>query len=141
MGREVAGRYVVDVPVRWSDMDVFGHVNNARTLTLLEEARVDWLFVGAAERGTEALTRGVVVTRVRIDYRRPIAGSGTVAVSMGVTRLGHASVTLDYVVHQEEQLVVTAETVLAPIDPATGAPRRFTADERAFLDRYRSEPT
>ena len=55
----------------WSDLDVFGHVNNARTLTLLEEARVDWLFDEAGRSGADRLTHGVVVSRM--DHRVPAA--------------------------------------------------------------------
>jgi len=29
--------------MRWSDMDAFGHVNNAMYFTYFEQARVDWL--------------------------------------------------------------------------------------------------
>ena len=32
--------YLVKVPVRWSDMDVFQHINHARMVTLIEEARI-----------------------------------------------------------------------------------------------------
>ena len=32
--------YRVDVPLRWSDMDAYGHVNNVQFLRLLEDARV-----------------------------------------------------------------------------------------------------
>ncbi|MDQ1536954.1 MAG: acyl-CoA thioester hydrolase, partial [Actinomycetota bacterium] len=28
--------YAVDVPLRWSDMDAYGHVNNVQFLRLLE---------------------------------------------------------------------------------------------------------
>ena len=35
--------FVAQVPVRWSDMDAFGHINHARMVTLMEEACVDWL--------------------------------------------------------------------------------------------------
>ena len=28
------------VPLRWSDMDAYGHVNNVQYLRLLEEARI-----------------------------------------------------------------------------------------------------
>lgn len=48
--------YATQVAVRWSDMDVFGHVNNARTVTLLEEARTELLF----RDGEAELGRGVV---------------------------------------------------------------------------------
>ncbi|MGL5850524.1 MAG: acyl-CoA thioesterase, partial [Phycicoccus sp.] len=32
--------YRVEVPLRWSDMDAYGHVNNVQFLRLLEDARV-----------------------------------------------------------------------------------------------------
>ena len=40
-------RFIHEVAVRWSDMDAYGHVNNARFLTLYEEARVAMFFLGA----------------------------------------------------------------------------------------------
>ena len=32
----------VPMPVRWGDLDAFNHVNNARYLTFLEQARIEW---------------------------------------------------------------------------------------------------
>jgi acyl-CoA thioester hydrolase len=37
-------KFAVEVAVRWSDMDSYGHVNHARTVTLLEEARTELFF-------------------------------------------------------------------------------------------------
>lgn len=34
--------YAVSLPIRWSDMDDFGHVNNSVYLTYFEQARIDW---------------------------------------------------------------------------------------------------
>ncbi|HEX4705043.1 MAG TPA: thioesterase family protein, partial [Pseudonocardiaceae bacterium] len=45
------GVFVAEVRPRWSDMDSFGHVNHANTVTLLEEARVDLLFGEGARHG------------------------------------------------------------------------------------------
>ena len=81
-------RYVTQVRVRWSDLDAFRHVNNAKTVTLLEEARVDWLFSEAARHGVDRLTEGIVVARLEIDYKRPIGMELPVTVSMGLTKLG-----------------------------------------------------
>ena len=36
----MARPYRVEVPLRWSDMDAYGHVNNVQYLRLLEDARV-----------------------------------------------------------------------------------------------------
>ncbi|MCA1835401.1 MAG: thioesterase family protein, partial [Actinobacteria bacterium] len=56
--------FSTDVAVRWSDMDVFGHVNNACVVTLLEEARTELLFGEGTQRGAQTLANGVVVVEL-----------------------------------------------------------------------------
>lgn len=129
----MARRYVTQVRVRWSDLDAFRHVNNAKTVTLLEEARVDWLFSEAAKHGIERLTEGIVVARLEIDYKRPIGMDVPVTVSMGLTKLGQASMTVDYVLSVAGVTAATASTVLVPVDPVTFRPRRIDDRERAYL--------
>lgn len=131
--------FQTDVRVRWSDLDAFGHVNNARMLTLLEEARVDWLFVSAAEHGIGKLTEGVVVARVEVDYRRSIGFGAAVTVAMWISSLGSASFTVDYDVRADGRTAVEASTVLVPVDPVTFRPRRLDAGERAYLKRFARE--
>jgi len=53
-------------------MDVYGHVNNARFLTLYEEARVAFMFVGGRERGLTSFEEGIVIARHEVDYLRPV---------------------------------------------------------------------
>jgi acyl-CoA thioester hydrolase len=132
----VTSRYVAQVRVRWSDLDAFGHVNNARTVTLLEEARVDWLFVEAARHGVDRLTEGIVVSRLEISYIRAIGFGLPVTVSMGISELGVASFTVDYQVRVSGELAATAATVLVPVGPATFRPRRLDDPERRFLAKY-----
>ena len=137
MGR----RYETAVRVRWSDLDAFQHVNNARTVTLLEEARIDWLFGEAVKHGVQRLTEGIVVARLEIDYKRPIGFGLPVKVSMGLTTLGSASMTVDYVVWVGGETVVTATSVLVPVDPVTFRPRRIDDRERGFLLPYLTPAT
>ena len=35
-------RHTLEIPVRFMDIDALGHVNNARYLNFLEEARLDY---------------------------------------------------------------------------------------------------
>ncbi|QNK80496.1 thioesterase family protein [Nakamurella sp. PAMC28650] len=129
-------RYTTDVRVRWSDLDAYGHVNNARVLTLLEEARVDWLFTEAARCGATGLTGGMVVSRLSIHYKRSITFGEQVSVSMGVLELKSVSTTIDYVVTVEDKVSITATTQLVPVDPVNWRPRRWDTAERAFLTEY-----
>ncbi len=129
-------RYTTEVRVRWSDLDAYGHVNNARALTLLEEARVDWLFTEATLRGATGLTGGMVVSRLSIHYKKSITFGPPVSVSMGVIELKSVSTTIDYVVEAEGEVAITATTQLVPVDPVNWRPRRWDSAERAFLTEY-----
>lgn len=136
MGKVIGRRYVTDVRVRWSDLDAFGHVNNARTVTLLEEARVDWLFLEATNQGVDRLTEGVVVARLEIQYKRAIPFGRVVTISMGLTELRGSAMTIDYLVTVGGEVAATASTVLVPVDPDTFRPRRLDPGERSFLQQF-----
>src|SRR5690625_5623612 len=40
----------LDIPVRWTDLDAYGHVNNAAMVRLLEEARIAAFWPAPAEQ-------------------------------------------------------------------------------------------
>ncbi|MFE4061223.1 acyl-CoA thioesterase, partial [Streptomyces sp. NPDC059096] len=64
-------RHIYSCPLRWSDMDAFGHVNNAVFISYLEEARIDFMFRLAPGDGSPSFSGGSVVARHEIDYKRP----------------------------------------------------------------------
>ncbi|MGH3787231.1 MAG: acyl-CoA thioesterase [Pseudonocardiaceae bacterium] len=126
--------FITDVAVRWSDMDAYRHVNNARVVTLLEEARTELLFGEGARRGAQTLADGVVVVELMVHYRQPLVYSATpVRVRLWVSELRAASFTLDYVVTATYGDAVTARTKLAAYDVRAQQPRRLTSPEREFL--------
>lgn len=133
-----AQRYVTDVRVRYSDLDAQGHVNNARVLTLLEEARVDWLYADAQRHGADQLVRALVVASLEIQYRRPIQFGPPARVSLGVLAIGGASFTVDYVVTSGDEVVATATTVLVAVGPTDGRPQRLGSEARTYLAGYRA---
>ncbi|GAA3362322.1 thioesterase family protein [Saccharopolyspora gregorii] len=132
------GAFVADVPLRWSDMDAFGHVNHARTVTLLEEARVELLFTEAGRQGLLGMAEGMVVARLAVDYRIPVSHSaGTLQVRMSVRDLKPASFVIDYSASTSGSAeVATAETLMVPYDLKAGRPRRLSTDERDFLAEW-----
>ncbi|MEE1928346.1 thioesterase family protein [Streptomyces sp. TRM 70351] len=124
-------------PLRWSDVDSYGHVNNVVFLRYLEEARVDLLFRLAREAAPDAFTSGAVVARHEIDYLRPLLHRHEpVGVELWVTKLGAASVTIGYEVKDAETVYAKALTVIVPYDLEEGRPRRLSAAERSFLEPY-----
>lgn len=137
------GVFVTGVRPRWSDMDAFGHVNHANTVTLLEEARVDLLFTEAARHGVTDMTNGMVVARLVVDYLTPIVFTGDeIVVEMSVRELRSASFLLDYTVRDHRGdggvVVTKAETLMVPYNVTAARPRRLDEAERDFLAGWRA---
>ncbi|MFD3516785.1 acyl-CoA thioesterase [Streptomyces sp. NPDC058657] len=133
-------RHIYSCPLRWSDMDAFGHVNNVVFLRYLEEARIDFMFRLAPGEGSTSFTGGSVVARHEIDYVRPLVHRHEpVTIESWVTKIGAASLTIAYEIKDPEQVYVRASTVVVPFNLAEGRPRRISAEERSFLEEYRDD--
>lgn len=120
-------------------MDAYGHVNNARFLTLYEEARVAMFFIGARAQGLTSFEDGIVISRQEIDYLRPVDYGDPVRIELWVSELRAAAFTVSYELFDGDVLASRARSVCVPYNLAEGFPRRLTAEERAFLEPYREE--
>lgn len=130
-------RFGYDAAVRWSDMDAYGHVNNARFLTLYEEARVALFFVEARAKGLTSFEEGIVISRHEVDYLRPVDYGDPVRIELWVSELRAAAFTVSYELFDGDVLASRAKSVCVPYSLERGFPRRLTTEERAFLEPYR----
>src|SRR5690606_25763596 len=135
-------RTVVEVPIRWSDMDAYGHVNNVQYLRYLEEARVhafrEWF-----GQDRSLLDEGVLVARSEIDYLAPLTYSYEPAlIEMWCSRISAASFDIAYVVRKrgDDVTYAHAESTLVTYDLKEGRPRRLGEGEREALTAVRGEP-
>jgi acyl-CoA thioester hydrolase len=135
-------RFVHECALRWSDLDAFGHINNARFLTLLEEARVALFFVGARAKGLTSFEEGIVIFRHEIDYLRPVeyaAGpdgsprAPSVRIELWVEDVRPSRFTVVYEVFDADALAARARSVCVPFNLSARTPRRLSDVERAFL--------
>ncbi|MGY1617039.1 acyl-CoA thioesterase [Geodermatophilus sp. SYSU D00691] len=134
-------RYTVQVPMRWSDMDAYGHVNNVVFLQYFEMARVDLFFERASLEERTGLRRGTVVAAHDIQYKRPVVYSPRpLDVQIWVSGIRAAAFTCHYEVVDHGTLAVTGSTLLVPFDFSINRPRRLTPDEKEFLARWTDEP-
>ncbi|MET7688821.1 thioesterase family protein [Streptomyces sp. NPDC005483] len=128
-------RHLYRCPLRWSDMDAYGHVNNAVFVRYLEEARIDFLF-----RPEKDFKQGSVVARHEIDYKRQLVHRHhPVDIELWVSQIRAASFTITYEVKDDDLVYVRASTVVVPFDFEAQRPRRITAEEREFLEGYRDD--
>lgn len=125
--------YECDLPVRWSDQDVNGHVNNARVVTLLEElliaAYLDWT------DSTPDAGHPRVVRTLSVDYRHPVHHCTPLTGRLWVSRLGRSSFVMQHALLQRGRHVVTAEAVVVQLEADHSRSRPLADPLRGVLER------
>jgi len=110
------------IAVRYGDLDPQGHVNNARFVTYLEQARVAYIRHLGLWDGRSYLEIGFIIAHLEIDYRAPILLGHPVQVGVRVSRLGEKSLTMDYRIQdpKTDRVYADATTVLVGFDYHAG---------------------
>ena len=126
-------RFTYPCPVRWSDLDAYGHVNNARFLTLYEEARVALMFIEARKAGVTSFEQGVVIFRHEIDYMRLVDYTDPVHIELWIEEIRPSRFTVAYELFDGAAVSSRARSLCVPFDLASGRPRRLSDDELEFL--------
>ncbi len=132
----------IALDLRWRDLDAFGHLNNASTVSLFEEARIRWL--NALLPDWHALSSAPVLAAITVNYRQPAHYPETLVVEQSVLHIGTSSVRMalqallaDGGVHAD------GEVVLVWVDRSSGTPcplpavlrERFEASTREASTR------
>jgi acyl-CoA thioester hydrolase len=112
--------------VRFGDLDPNQHVNNAVYATYFETGRVTLM----KDRSLGLMPEGLAWIMVRLDihFRAELRWPGTIDLGLGVTKLGHTSVTFEQVVFSEGKCVASAQAVTVLIDDLTRKPTPLTDD-------------
>jgi acyl-CoA thioester hydrolase len=123
------------VQLRWSDPDTYGHVNHARALSLLEDAR---LAMAGAAPGVVPGRPDIILARLEVDYLRQLyyRVGEQLGVRSCVTRLGTRSFTMRQELLQDDQVAIRLDAVLVLFDVATDSSRAMTDEERAYWSSY-----
>ena len=113
--------------VRWDDIDAFGHVNNAKYLTYIQEARFLWSSIIE-----------MVVARAEVDFIEPIYEGGRFYdVHLWVESIGNSSFTMAYEVVGDNGVVhAKVRTVQVVVNMETKKSRPLKDSEREFLNSY-----
>ncbi|WP_026549195.1 thioesterase family protein [Arthrobacter sp. Br18] len=141
----MAPMLTVPLQLRFGDEDSYGHVNNARFVQFLEDARVRLLsesgggstFLQVSDPGHYTL-----VGRHEIEYLAPLNFSTEPAgVDVWITAVGSSSFTLGYAVRDTDAsdagiTCAVASTTMILVDRQSGRPVRLSAAQRTALDQW-----
>jgi len=133
--------FTTEVSLRYDDLDTYGHVNNVRYGTYLEEARIDYLAEIVADGDRDFLSTtgegtGVVIANLEIEFERPVRSADSVTVGVRVPRLGTTSFPFEYEIRDGDAVAATGETTIVAYDRAAGEPQAIPEGWREAITEF-----
>ncbi|MDQ1320209.1 MAG: acyl-CoA thioester hydrolase [Actinomycetota bacterium] len=135
----MAETFTTGVHVRWSDIDMYQHINHATMVTILEEARVDFLAEPFAD---DIATIGLLIHEVKVLYKGQLRlADSPLQVTMWTERCRAVDFTIGYEVRPvgaapDTKPSVIAETQLAAVHIAEQRLVRLSSAHREYLQRW-----
>ena len=130
-------KYRTLIPIRFSDLDAYGVVNNAVYLTYFEIARSNYWTEIVQWNWNEC---GIILGRSEINYLKPITRHDQIACYLRTTRIGNSSFDVMHVLvkvtEHGEEICTTGKTVCISYDYSANKSVRIPENERARMIAY-----
>ena len=127
----------IEIKVRGYHLDIYAHVNNARYVEFLEEAR--WALFDDSEVGKEMISRGFAFTVVNINvsYLSEARVNDVLTIITDMKKIGNKSITLSQKIFLKGDLrqVVDAEVTFVLVDIKTGKAAVIDEEIKSIISR------
>lgn len=128
------------IPVRFSDLDCMGHVNNAVYFSYMEQARIEFCaqFPEIDFRNPKnRIGKGLILASISCDFKRPVELGEIIEVDIAVCRVGNSSFDTTYELRlaNTTTLVANGKSVQVYYDYAIGKSLPLPQTLRAILEK------
>lgn len=122
------------ITIRGYHLDGYQHVNNARYLEFLEEARWQY-FDNISGEAYSKMGFAFVVVNININYRFPATFGQVLEIRTSVDKIGNTSMTFNQTIYLEntDKRVCDALITFVILDQKTGKPVRIEGELKALL--------
>jgi acyl-CoA thioester hydrolase len=121
------------IPIRWGDMDAYGHVNNTIYFRFMEQNRVEYL----EQQGYKVMPEGTapVIINAGCTFLVPLTYPGVVEIKMFCGQPGRSSIPTHYEIRLQgdDTLYATGESKIVWMDVASGKSVAIPDELRAQL--------
>ena len=87
------------MPIRWGDMDAFGHVNNTNYFRYAEQLRIEWL---ESSRVPLPAGQGPVIVTASMNFRQQLHYPGRLICTLYTKAPGRSSIDTRYTLQRED---------------------------------------
>jgi acyl-CoA thioester hydrolase len=103
--------------IDWSEMDLYGHVNNVSYFKYMQAARVNYWETLGLNTLFEEQKLGPILASSTCDFKRPLHYPGHIVISSGVESIGASSFTiLHRIFNSANELAAEAKDVIVMFD-------------------------
>jgi len=120
------------VPLRYSDTDALGHVNNAIFSTLLEQGRVATFFDGMDALSGAGKT--FVIASMKLDFLAEMYFPGTAEIGTRINSFGKSSIKIGQAIFLNDKCCAVSEEVMVLIDESTRKSAPITEQTRQLIE-------
>jgi acyl-CoA thioesterase FadM len=122
---------MISAALRFSDLDMFGHVNHARLIGFCEEHRTAMFDLLDGTRRKQWLDGGFVVARVEANFAVPVGRLVRAVDVVGVLSIGTSSFRMCYTIRAGHEIAAEITEVLVAVE--SGKPPPLIEPEREWL--------
>ncbi|WP_010651079.1 acyl-CoA thioesterase [Oceanobacillus massiliensis] len=124
----------IPVKVRFSETDMYGHVNNVSPFIYFEEARIDYIRSLGILLDMNNNEQGIIVADLQCDYLQQIYFTDMLRVYVKTAAVGNTSFDLHYmVVKGDGEIALTGRGRVVYINPEQGRPIPLTEEMKKLL--------
>ena len=119
-------KYKTAIPIRFSDMDLFGHANNAVFLTYFEQARSNY-WKEIIHWNWEEM--GIILAKAEVEFISPVFLTDELFAYVKTSRVGKSSFGIDYILVAENlnnhSIKAKGKTIQVAFDYKTNKPAQI----------------
>ncbi|MEJ2706125.1 MAG: thioesterase family protein [Anaerolineales bacterium] len=135
--------FYAPIEVRYGDLDPQGHVNNAKYLTYIEQARLQYLRHLNLWKGGSFLEIGVILAEVKLNFHASIQFGQRIQVGVKVTYLGNKSLNVEHSIEEAKtgQQMASGSSVLVAYDYRTASSILIPPEWRQIITEFEGLPS
>lgn len=127
--------FYAEVSVRFSETDMYGHLNNTVPFTYFEYARIEYFKYVQFSSWMDPTTEKIpVVADLQCDFLRQVFFDEKLKIYTKAAKVGSSSVDIHYMVKNEKgEICMTGRGTIVQINKNTGKSAPWTEEEKAIL--------
>lgn len=128
-------KFFVEVTVRFSETDMYGHLNNTVPFAYFEYARIEFLkHLGFMDWSSRDMTKIPVVADLQCDYLKQVYFDETLRIYVKAARIGNSSIDIHYLARNEkDEPCFIGRGTIVQIDKSTGKAIPWDEKEKIIL--------